>query len=86
MRFTVCCYFPPFTLHRALSLRLEIGEVWATILHGVLTSLVHNHGFNASVGTQPDGTEGNIVYLHLFIDALSLQPCNPTSKSLPCRS
>ena len=24
------------------------------------------------------GSEGNIVYLHLFIDAFSLQPCNPT--------
>lgn len=24
------------------------------------------------------GTAGNVVFLHLFIDALSLQPCNPT--------
>ena len=24
------------------------------------------------------GKEGNVVYLHLFIDALQLQPCNPT--------
>ncbi|KAJ7633957.1 hypothetical protein B0H17DRAFT_961621, partial [Mycena rosella] len=28
--------------------------------------------------TNPDGTEGNIVYMHLFIDPLPLQPCNPT--------
>ena len=24
------------------------------------------------------GTTGNVMYLHLFMDALALQPCNPT--------
>lgn len=24
------------------------------------------------------GSEGNIVFLHLFMDALPIQPCNPT--------
>ncbi|KAJ7271286.1 hypothetical protein B0H12DRAFT_1228943 [Mycena haematopus] len=26
----------------------------------------------------PAGTEGNIVFLHFFIDVLALQPCKPT--------
>ncbi|KAI3616646.1 putative extracellular elastinolytic metalloproteinase precursor [Moniliophthora roreri] len=26
----------------------------------------------------PTGLKGNVVYLHLFIDALAIQPCNPT--------
>ncbi|KAK0190071.1 Fungalysin metallopeptidase-domain-containing protein [Armillaria mellea] len=39
-----------------------MGEVWANMLHNC----------------DPLGAEGNIVYLHLFMDALSLQPCNPT--------
>lgn len=24
------------------------------------------------------GSEGNVVFLHLFLDALPIQPCNPT--------
>ncbi|KAF8970324.1 Fungalysin metallopeptidase-domain-containing protein [Flammula alnicola] len=55
-----------------------IGEVWATILHQVYAALVDGRGFSADKLTNPDGTEGNIVYMHLFIDALSIQPCNPT--------
>ena len=65
------------------SLRLRpftgIGEVWANMLHNVYAALVGAHGWSATAKTNPDGTEGNIVYLHLFLDALRLQPCNPTS-------
>ncbi|KAH8103011.1 Fungalysin metallopeptidase-domain-containing protein [Cristinia sonorae] len=56
----------------------DIGEVWANLLHNVYAALVKKHGFSKTAHTDPSGREGNVVYLHLFIDALSLQPCNPT--------
>ncbi|KAI9453869.1 Fungalysin metallopeptidase-domain-containing protein [Lactarius psammicola] len=55
-----------------------IGEVWANMLHNVYASLVTAHGWSATARTNPAGTEGNIVFLHLFLDALLLQPCSPT--------
>ena len=57
---------------------IGIGEVWANTLHNVYAALIQAHGFSATAATNPSGTEGNIVYLHLFIDALPIQPCNPT--------
>ncbi|KAH8981294.1 Fungalysin metallopeptidase-domain-containing protein [Lactarius hatsudake] len=62
------------TLHRVHA----IGEVWANMLHNVYASLVNAYGWSATARTNPGGTEGNIVFLHLFLDALLLQPCNPT--------
>jgi len=56
----------------------DIGEVWANMLHNVYAALVAAHGWSATSRTNPNGTEGNIVHLHLFIDALLLQPCNPS--------
>ncbi|KAF8623300.1 hypothetical protein AX17_007472 [Amanita inopinata Kibby_2008] len=56
----------------------DIGEVWANILHNVYAALVEVHGWSPTARINPDGREGNIVHLHLFMDALSLQPCNPT--------
>ncbi|KAI0363435.1 hypothetical protein BV20DRAFT_958322 [Pilatotrama ljubarskyi] len=56
----------------------NIGEVWANTLHNVYAALVKARGFSSTARTDPSGTAGNVVYLHLFIDALSLQPCNPT--------
>ncbi|KAJ7282449.1 Fungalysin metallopeptidase-domain-containing protein [Mycena rebaudengoi] len=56
----------------------NIGEVWANMLHNVYAALVGELGFNADAATNPDGTEGNVVFMHLMIDALALQPCNPT--------
>ncbi|KAI9453868.1 Fungalysin metallopeptidase-domain-containing protein [Lactarius psammicola] len=50
-----------------------IGEVWANILHNVHAPLVTAHGWSANARMNPDGTEGNIVFLHLFLDALLLQ-------------
>ncbi|KAK0462282.1 Fungalysin metallopeptidase-domain-containing protein [Desarmillaria tabescens] len=55
----------------------DIGEVWANMLHNVYAALVQAHGFSSTAMDDPSGPEGNIVWLHLFIDALSLQPCNP---------
>lgn len=56
----------------------NIGEVWANMLHNVYAPLVEAYGFSTTAATNPDGPEGNIVFLHLFIDSLALQPCNPT--------
>ncbi|KAJ7252047.1 Fungalysin metallopeptidase-domain-containing protein [Mycena rebaudengoi] len=56
----------------------DIGEVWANILHNVYAQLVGALGFSTTARTTPTGTQGNVVFLHLFLDALALQPCNPT--------
>jgi hypothetical protein len=61
-----------------------IGEAWANLLHNVYASLVSTYGWTANPRTTPSGTGGNVVFLHLFIDALALQPCNPTCKLLFC--
>lgn len=55
-----------------------IGEVWANMLHNVFAALVKDKGFSKNALTNPDTKEGNVVFMHLFIDALSIQPCNPT--------
>ena len=56
----------------------NIGEVWANMLHNVYAALVSARGWSATSKTDPSGTAGNVVFLHLFIDALAIQPCNPT--------
>jgi extracellular elastinolytic metalloproteinase len=56
----------------------NIGEVWANILLNVYDPLVQTYGWSATARTDPTGSEGNVVFLHLFLDALLLQPCNPT--------
>jgi extracellular elastinolytic metalloproteinase len=48
------------------------------MLYNVYAALVGVHGWSATARTNPAGTEGNIVFLHLLIDALPIQPCNPT--------
>ncbi|KAG7086207.1 hypothetical protein E1B28_002171 [Marasmius oreades] len=53
-------------------------QVWANMLHNVYAVLVAAHGWSATARTDPNATEGNVVYLHLLVDALTLQPCNPT--------
>ncbi|KAG6853680.1 hypothetical protein C0991_002323 [Blastosporella zonata] len=59
----------------------NIGEVWANLLHNVYAALVDAYGWSATAKTNPSGTEGNVVFLHLFLDALPLQPCSPTFAS-----
>ena len=56
----------------------DIGEVWANLLHNVYAALVGAHGFDAAARTDATGTAGNTVFFHLFVDALALQPCNPS--------
>jgi len=48
------------------------------MLHNVHAALVQERGFSTQALTNPNGPEGNVVFMHLFIDALALQPCNPT--------
>ncbi|KAH6915888.1 metalloprotease [Coprinopsis sp. MPI-PUGE-AT-0042] len=55
----------------------RIGEIWANMLHNVYAALVGLHGWSETAKINPEGTEGNIVWLHLFLDGLALQPCNP---------
>ncbi|KIP05598.1 hypothetical protein PHLGIDRAFT_128797 [Phlebiopsis gigantea 11061_1 CR5-6] len=56
----------------------DIGEVWANILHNVYAGLVSAKGFSSTAHTDASTTAGNSIFLHLFLDALPLQPCNPT--------
>ncbi|KAK7038841.1 hypothetical protein VNI00_010471 [Paramarasmius palmivorus] len=56
----------------------DIGEVWANMLHNVYAELVAEHGWSATSLTNANGAEGNVVFLHLLIDALALQPCEPS--------
>ncbi|EEB91712.1 hypothetical protein MPER_09890 [Moniliophthora perniciosa FA553] len=50
----------------------------ANILHNIYAALVAEHGWSPTARTNADGTDGNIVFLRLLVDALSLQPCEPT--------
>ncbi|KAF9457264.1 Fungalysin metallopeptidase-domain-containing protein [Collybia nuda] len=69
---------------KALNEVHNIGEVWANMLHNIYAALVTAKGWSPLFGiTNPppppeDGSGGNYIFLHLFIDALALQPCNPT--------
>ncbi|CAE6441585.1 unnamed protein product, partial [Rhizoctonia solani] len=55
----------------------SIGEVWALLWHEIYAALIAAHGFT-SEKNNTESTAGNVVALHLFIDAMKLQPCNPT--------
>ncbi|KAK7045379.1 hypothetical protein VNI00_007628 [Paramarasmius palmivorus] len=59
----------------------DIGEVWANILHNVYAALVAKHGFSFTARTNSETSEGNVVFLRLLVNALTLQPCNPTFTS-----
>ncbi|KAJ1301436.1 hypothetical protein OPQ81_008694 [Rhizoctonia solani] len=66
--------------YASLQTRTEIhaaGEVWANIWHEIFAAFVAKYGFSNDKNNA-EGTAGNIVALRLLIDALPLQPCNPT--------
>jgi extracellular elastinolytic metalloproteinase len=48
------------------------------MLINVYAALVADLGFDADARTNPNGKGGNTVFLHVMMDGLSLQPCNPT--------
>ncbi len=76
---TVCpqSLFLPRIPH-SLDTCADMGEVWANTLHNVYAALVTAYGWSKVALTDPTTKEGNVVWLHLFVDALLLQPCNPT--------
>ncbi|KAF8733469.1 hypothetical protein RHS02_07334, partial [Rhizoctonia solani] len=53
------------------------GELWGNIWHEIFAAFVSKYGFSNDKNNST-GTAGNIVALQLLIDALPLQPCNPT--------
>lgn len=55
-----------------------IGEVWANMLHNVLAALTDNYGWSDNFLVDSSGPSGNVVYMHLYMDGLSIQPCEPT--------
>lgn len=48
------------------------------MLYNVYAALVAARGFSANARTNPNGNEGNTVFLRLFMDALTIQPMQPT--------
>ncbi|KAG8688056.1 hypothetical protein FRC08_011642 [Ceratobasidium sp. 394] len=55
----------------------DMGEIWGLMWHEAIMSLLAKYGYSADKNNAA-GQEGNIVAMHLFIDAFRLQPCNPT--------
>ncbi|KAL0581125.1 hypothetical protein V5O48_000914 [Marasmius crinis-equi] len=56
----------------------QIGEVWANTLHTVYADLVDALGFSNNAQKDASGKEGNVVFMKLLINGLTIQPCNPT--------
>ncbi|KZW02695.1 hypothetical protein EXIGLDRAFT_732940 [Exidia glandulosa HHB12029] len=56
----------------------NIGEIWGQALHVVHAALVQTLGGAKDALTNPDAENGHTAFLHLMIDALALQPCNPS--------
>ena len=58
-----------------------MGEVWATILHGVYIALADAYDWTW-LFEDPSQTAGNSIFFHLVFDTLIDLPCNPTCKLL----
>ncbi|KAH9010332.1 Fungalysin metallopeptidase-domain-containing protein [Lactarius hengduanensis] len=56
----------------------EMGEVLANTFHNVYAALVAAFGWSRESTVDPNAPEGNVVFFHLFFDALLLQPCVPS--------
>ncbi|RKP07151.1 peptidase M36, partial [Thamnocephalis sphaerospora] len=54
-----------------------VGTIWASMLWDMYWNLVDTLGFTEAY-TKPDLTKGNTLALQIVINALKLQPCNPT--------
>ncbi|KAI8895689.1 Fungalysin metallopeptidase-domain-containing protein [Globomyces pollinis-pini] len=55
-----------------------IGEVWATMLFEVYWNMVDKLGFDRSFLTSSNGSGGNTKFLLNLVNAMKMQPCNPT--------
>ncbi|KAL0569292.1 hypothetical protein V5O48_012679 [Marasmius crinis-equi] len=49
----------------------------ANVLHNLYAELVTANGWSSTARTDPSGTKGNVVWLHLLVDSFALLPCNP---------
>lgn len=58
-----------------LSVPHGVGSVWATMLWDLTWAYVNKYGFNSNIFT---GNGGNNKVLRLVLDAMKIQPCNPT--------
>ena len=58
----------------------DTGEIWASTLWDMNWLLVNKYGFNPKLsdGYQGPGSSGNLLALQLVMDALKLQPANPS--------
>ncbi|KAI8994388.1 Fungalysin metallopeptidase-domain-containing protein [Gaertneriomyces semiglobifer] len=54
-----------------------IGEVWAAMWNEVYWNLVDKYGYSDDIFNS-NQQKGNIMTLRLLVDALQIQPCNPT--------
>ncbi|CAE6432350.1 unnamed protein product [Rhizoctonia solani] len=53
------------------------AQLWAVVWHEITVALIKEHGFSTNL-FDPTSISGNTITLHLMIDALISQPCNPT--------
>jgi extracellular elastinolytic metalloproteinase len=53
----------------------SVGSVWATMLWDLTWAYIEKYGFDSNKYT---GTGGNNKVLRLVLDAIKLQPCNPS--------
>jgi len=54
----------------------KAGWVWATMLWDLYWNLVDAHGFSSDLYADPSAG-GNVLALHLVVDAMKRLPCNP---------
>ena len=52
-----------------------VGEVWAVTLWDLTWAYISKYGFSSNIYT---GTGGNNKVMRLVVDAMKLQPCNPS--------
>src|SRR4029077_11961750 len=58
----------------------DAGEIWCSALWDMNWFLIDKYGFEPNIikGYTGPGSAGNILALQLVMDALKLQPANPT--------
>lgn len=58
-----------------LSVPHGVGSVWATMLWDLTWAYVNKYGFSSNIFT---GSGGNNKVIQLVLDAMKIQPCNPS--------
>ncbi|KAJ3211706.1 Fungalysin/Thermolysin Extracellular metalloproteinase 5 [Dinochytrium kinnereticum] len=62
---------------QTLSVVHNVGEVWSTMLYEVYWNMVEVAGYEADLALSTSQA-GNIRFMQNLVDALKLQPCNPS--------